>query len=307
MKLALITGGPGPEREGSLASANAVADVLTGDGIAHDYIDLCDIASVDMSQYQGAILMTHGRWGEDGRLQGYLDTLSIPYTGSPTLASAIAMHKPTTNLIASSVGMSVPASVVFTRDVSRSELAAAVERVGADAILRPADGGGSRGVLRSTNVDALMDHIAYHGVRFSEYLLCSFIAGTEVSAALIDDDGSVRGLPILATYHEGEFYDYHIKHDADQRRHECPADIPSRSSEIIVSQCSRLYTAIGLAGYARFDFIVDSSGTPWFLEVNTIPGMSRQGNLATMAAAAGISYDELVREHLVAAGLADGA
>lgn len=129
---------------------------------------------------------------------------------------------------------------------------------------------------------------------FDDYLLSSFVEGVEVTSAFVETNQKVQAFPLLATFHDGAFYDYDIKHDASSRRHVCPAPISADAELRILEAAPALYRGLALRGYARFDFIVDSRGTPWFLEVNTLPGMSRIGNLATMAQSSGMSYEDLV-------------
>jgi D-alanine-D-alanine ligase len=270
--------------------------------IPHDLLDLADIDEVDFRAYSSAVLTTHGQFGEDGLLQGFLETLGVEYTGSGVLASAIAMHKPTANLLAESAGLRVPATVVLTPNSSVDEVATAIADLSSDCIIRPSTGGGSRGVLRSADPAALADHMQQWADSFDEFLLSEFITGTEVSVALRNNSAGLQIFPILATYHDGDFYDYRIKHDAGARRHVCPADLPTSAIELIEERSAALYRKLKLTGFVRMDYLVDAAGESWFLEVNTLPGMSRQGNLATMAAAAGMTYEQLVTEFALTAG-----
>lgn len=290
----VVGGGPGPEREGSLASARDVSSALTQLGIAHEVLDLSSITGADLTRFAKLILVTHGIAGEDGTLQGYLDTLGIPYSGSGVLASALLMHKPTANLLAEGFGLRVPTTVQLRFDAGEQEIARALAKVGEDAILRPSAGGGSRGILRSGDIAAIQAHMQSLRDAFDDYLLSSFVEGVEVTSAFVETDREVQAFPLLATFHDGDFYDYDIKHDESSRRHACPAPIPAEAELRILEAAPVLYRGLTLRGYARFDFIVDNRGIPWFLEVNTLPGMSRIGNLATMAQSSGMSYEDLV-------------
>lgn len=264
--------------------------------VEHDTFDLTHIEGVVLGSYDSAVLTTHGQYGEDGILQGYLETIGVKYTGSGVLASAIAMHKPTANLVASNAGLRVPESIILPQSSTQADVEDAVAALGPDCIIRPSTGGGSRGVLRSGDAQVFREHMQSCADSFDEFLLAPFITGVEVSVGIVEVRGELRTLPLLATYHEGDFYDYRIKHDADARRHVCPADVSEAIAERIVRDSGALYMSMGLTGFVRMDFIVDDAARPWFLEVNTLPGLSRQGNLATMAAAAGMSYEQLVGE-----------
>lgn len=294
--MAVIGGGRGPEREGALISAQHVSEALTSLQVPHDLLDLADADQVDLREYSSAILTTHGQYGEDGVLQGHLEMLGVEYTGSGVLASAMAMHKPTSNLMAEAGGLLVPQTSILSPRSSLDDIMAAVARLGPDCIIRPSTGGGSRGVLRSADPGLLARHMIDWTDSFDEFMLTEFISGVEVSVALRDKGGELELFPILATYHDGDFYDYRIKHDSEARRHVCPADIEAATSRRLHRDCSTLYRLMRLTGFVRMDFLVDEVGAAWFLEVNTLPGMSREGNLATMAAAAGLTYEQLVAE-----------
>jgi D-alanine-D-alanine ligase len=294
LMVAVVGGGLGPEREGSIISAGDVHNALTTNGVKCEYVDLADIAETDMRLFDIAFLLTHGQWGEDGRLQGYLETLRIPFTGPRTLGCAMSMDKLITNALAIHSGISVPKTLVLHVESTREDVARALAQIGEDAIIRPTNGGGSLGVLRTGSPDAIVAHMRSLSDTFGAFLLTEYITGTEISAAYADRDGTITAFPLLATYHDDEFYNYRIKHDPVARTHVCPADLRETTVSRINDLCPLLYRRMNLSGFVRFDFIVDTSGQPWFLEVNAIPGMSRNGNLATMARAAGLSYDELI-------------
>ncbi len=177
-----------------------------------------------------------------------------------------------------------------------------VEAHGPRTILRPASGGGSRGVVAGDTAQDILDALRGTDWEHSDFLLSQFVVGVEVSAACIVLDGVLEHLPILQTEHDGVVYDYEAKHDQTRRRHQCPAPLDEDVAQEVRDACAGLYEALGLRGYVRFDFLVSADRVPWFLEVNMLPGMSRTGNLATMAAAAGLTFSQLVRRQLDSAG-----
>lgn len=296
--VAVLTGGQGPERSGSIASGEAAAEVLSRMSSDVSVLDIAEGAGLaDLGSYDLAFLATHGWIGEDGKLQGLLEVAQVPYTGSGVLASAIAMHKPTANIVFEQRGLHVP----VYRTVERTDAHFVGARKwaadrGFPLFAKPASGGGSLGsrILRTEeDVEELLDELAAD-LTGDEFLVSDMVVGTEVSVGLLWCRGHLRVLPILATEHDASFYDHAVKHDPSRRRHTCPAELRSEITQRVRDHARRAFHALRCHGVARVDFIVDAAGIPWILEVNTVPGMSRQGNLATMAAADGISYDEMI-------------
>ena len=292
----LITGGPGPERRGSLASAADVATALDQLGVDATVCDLDDLDHATLAEHDLAFLAIHGWYGEDGKLQGLLELAALPYNGSGVAASAVAMHKPLCNRVAAAVGLTVPRWVELTP--ARCD-AALLERFGGRLFVKPASGGGSLDAGVVDDVDALRARCAAAAAQGLELLACEHVAGIDVSVGIVECDGMPRVLPELATRHDAAFYDYAVKHDASLRRHECPSQLDCTVAQSLREQALRMYHALGCSGYMRADFLVDAAGCAWFLEVNTLPGLSRAGNLATMAAAAGWNYTELI-DHILA-------
>jgi D-alanine-D-alanine ligase len=299
---ALITGGAGPEREGSLLSGRDVETALRGCGFSVEVIDLQSVDVSTLRSAEVAFLAAHGWWAEDGKLQGLLESLHIRYTGSGVLASAAAMHKPTANTVAAAVGLHVPPWTELRLEADESSEAKRVcERLGDDLFIKPASGGGSLGARRVSGAGEL-EAILCSSKRASSLMACQYKDGLDVSVGLLQTSGRLAQLPILATEHRRDFYDYEAKHDASLREHQCPAQFDDPDTESTLGRQSRaIFSALKCSAFGRVDFLVDANGTPWFLEVNTLPGLSRAGNLATMAAAFGMSYDELVLEILSSA------
>jgi D-alanine-D-alanine ligase len=292
----LITGGSGPERRGSLASAVDVAAALEQLGVESTVCDLDDLDHAALAEHDLAFLAIHGWYGEDGKLQGLLELAALPYNGSGVAASAVAMHKPLCNRVAAEAGLAVPRWIVLTPQRCDAEL---LERFGGRVFVKPASGGGSLDAGVVGDVDELRSRCDAACGQGIELLACEHIAGIDVSVGIVECDGAPRVLPELATRHDAEFYDYAVKHDASRRRHECPSRLDAPVVQSLREQSLRMYRALGCRGYMRADFIVDADGRAWFLEVNTLPGLSRAGNLATMAAAAGWTYTELI-DHILA-------
>lgn len=291
----LITGGSGPERRGSLASAVDVAAALDQLGVDTTVCDLDDLDPSALDKHKFAFLAIHGWYGEDGKRQGLLELAGLPYNGSGVAASAVAMHKPLCNRVAAEAGLAVPRWVVLTPQRCDAELLACL---GGRAFVKPVSGGGSLDAGIVEEVDALRARCDAAVTQGIELLACEHIVGVDISVGIVECDGAPRALPELATRHDAAFHDHAVKHDASRRHHECPSRLDGAVAQALREQALRMYRALGCRGYMRADFIVDAAGRGWFLEVNTLPGLSRAGNLATMAAAAGWTYTELIERIL---------
>lgn len=298
-QVAILTGGDGRERAGSLASAQDVAEAMRCLGRRYQVIDIRNLRMFRPEQFCAAFLTTHGEGGEDGTLQGYLSKTQLPYTGSPVAASAVCMDKRLSCWIAQSLNLSLPAFMAFRPGDPLQPFEAFLSKYGS-CIVKPAHGGGSLGVAELDELAALKTYLAgIAGDRQQPFLLCERMSGIEVSCAVIKASQGIHILPLLETEFNGPIYTYSIKHTPSARKHFCPARISTRLTDTVVAHSTRFYEALGMAGYARFDFIVDErQDRAWFLECNTIPGFSRQGNLAQMAAAAGLSYEEMIDTEL---------
>jgi D-alanine-D-alanine ligase len=300
----IVTGGAGPEREGSLTSAAHSSEALCSMGFQCTVRDLNELSYSEVRQYDVVFLAIHGWYGEDGKLQGTLELAGVPYNGSGVAASAVSMHKPLCNRIAESAGLSVPAwEELNTRGPNpnpKRELEIIAQFHG-QVFLKPTSGGGSIGAGVVGDAADFTAKLSLATTKGLSMMACRRIVGVDVTVGLIEVEGDVVVLPPLATYYESEFYDYTTKHDPQLRRHECPPQMRGVTIDALRQDALRMYRAVGCRGYARVDFLVDDNGTPWFLEINTLPGLSRQGNLALMARAHGFGYDELILKILATA------
>ncbi len=249
-----------------------------------------------------AFLAIAGQWAEDGKLQGMLDSLGIPYTGSGVLASALAMHKPTAKEVVSAAGVSVLPHIPVPGNGDPECTAQACARsLGIPVILKPCSEGGSIGmqVLRGTaTLAAALAGSAGHG----EWFIEPFIAGRAVTCGVLCRAGELTALPPLETLPTtAEFYDYAAKRNPAGHVYHCPADVPEAVLAEIAQGALDVHRALRCSGYSRSDFLVTPDGEVFWLEANTLPGLSEHGNLATMASVAGISYDELIQAILAIA------
>jgi D-alanine-D-alanine ligase len=301
--IGLVTGGRSRERDRSLLSADSAADALEDLGLAYVRLDPCDQDfAAQVQQARVAFLAIAGQWAEDGKLQGLLDTLGVPYTGSGVLASAAAMHKPTAKALVSAAGVNVLPHVLIPSggqaEVTARECAG---ELGLPVILKPCSEGGSIGMRVARDPAHLAIAVAEQAGE-GEWFAEPFTSGCAVTCGVLQRGDEVVALPPLQTVPvTAEFYDYTAKRDPAGHRYLCPAHLPTAVLAQVTDDTVRAHRALGCWGYSRSDFLVTPSGEVIWLEANTLPGLSRQGNLATMAAAAGISYTDLITAILASA------
>jgi D-alanine-D-alanine ligase len=294
--IGLVTGGRSGERDRSLLSAEAVAEAFGRQGLDHIRLDpRCGDFADRIRVVDVAFLAIAGQWAEDGKLQGLLDSLGVPYTGSGVLASAAAMHKPTAKALVSAAGVKVLPHIPVPSGGDPDATARACGRsLGMPVILKPCSEGGSIGmqVFRGTRQLA---RVLADDAGQQEWFIEPFAEGSAVTCGVLQRDGRLMTLPPLQTVPAtAEFYDYAAKRDPDKHRYLCPAEVPDASLAEIARSALGAHRALRCSGYSRSDFLVSPGGEVFWLEANTLPGLSRHGNLATMASAARISYDELV-------------
>lgn len=301
----VVTGGRSAERDRSLLSGHAVHESLARQGIPHSVLDAADPSFHDrIRDAELAFLAISGQWAEDGKLQGLLEHLGVPYTGSGVLASAIAMHKPTAKRLAAAAGIPIlPDVTLRSPDEFGGGPAQVAEKcfaeLGFPVILKPASEGGSVGMSIAREITALaqrIEELSKMGEKSGEWLVEPFINGTAITCGVIERGGNPMSLPPLETIPtSADFYDYAAKRDPAGHVYRCPANIPSERLEEIADLAIRAHRALSCSGYSRSDFLILPDDSAAWLECNTLPGLSPHGNLATMAEAAGISYDELIK------------
>lgn len=292
----VLTGGVSGERDRSLLSGRTVIESLSRQGYTARQIDTAAPSFIqDLRGTDVAFLAIAGQYAEDGKLQGFLETLRIPYTGSGVLASALAMCKPAAKAVVASAGVAVLPHVLISPASGLASAGEVAERLGLPVIVKPCSEGGSIGIRLAHTAEELADLMAEPGTCAGDMLTEPFTRGQSVTVGVLENGGEPSALPVLATMPAGgaEFYDYLAKRDPARHRYECPAPLPADTARRLAAAACQAHRALGCRGYSRSDFVVTSSGVFW-LEVNTLPGLSRTGNLATAATAAGIEYDKLV-------------
>jgi D-alanine-D-alanine ligase len=290
-KVAVLFGGKSGEREVSLKSGAAVLTALKAQGIQAEAFDPAQRPLHDLEQYDAAFISLHGRFGEDGTMQGALELFGIPYTGSGVMASAIGMDKWRTKLIWHAAGITTPAFEVVS---SNSDFALIENRLGLPLFVKPANEGSSIGISKVKKAGDLKG--AYELAAKSDPLVIAeqFVGGGEFTVGILGD----KALPIERIVPANEFYDFEAKYLRDDTKYLCPCGLPAEQEAKIQAEALQAFKAIGGCGWGRVDFLMDETGQHYFLEVNTSPGMTDHSLVPMAAKAAGIPFGDLVRNIL---------
>ncbi len=274
-----------PDLEQVRASRKWKSSSLFGPGV----LDLCQMADI-------VFLALHGACGEDGRVQAALELMGIPYTGAGYLSSAISMDKDMTKRMIAGTGVSTPAWK--TAAYGPDDIEALVHETELPCVVKPVDSGSSIGVFIVHTAEELR-HALVEGLKLGgKAVIEQYVAGREVQVGILED----RSLPPIEIIPNGGFYDYENKYQPGAAVEVCPAPLDSATEQRLREATETVYRTLGLSVYSRADFILSEDGTPWFLEINTLPGMTPTSLLPQEAAAAGISYEELC-ERIVQASL----
>jgi D-alanine-D-alanine ligase len=303
LALAVLAGGTSAEREVSLNTGAQVVAALEERGHRVTQIDSADdgfIESLRAGGFAAVFICLHGRFGEDGTIQGLLELLGIPYVGSGVLASALAMDKVMSKHVFLAEGLKTPAFVVLRAGVP-ADFAAISRRLGDKLVVKPVCEGSSVGMSIVHEPGELSEAVALAFEHDDTVLIEAFVSGAEVTVGVIGNDDLIA-LPTLEVVPEHEFYDYESKYVPGMSRH----IIPARVSEGVRAECQRValaaHRALNCRGMSRTDTIVTTDDEVYVLEINTIPGMTRTSLLPDAARAAGIEFPELC-ERLVALAL----
>ncbi|MCL2656198.1 MAG: D-alanine--D-alanine ligase [Betaproteobacteria bacterium] len=297
-RVAVLMGGNSAERKISLLSGEAVLAALKAQGVDAHAFDPAEqpIWEIKRLGFARAFIVLHGRFGEDGTVQGVLETLGVPYTGSGVMASALAMDKWRTKLVWLASGVPTPRYRVLTPE---SDLAAVVDELGLPLIVKPAREGSSIGVTKVDSAAALNAAFALACKSDSLVIAEKFIAGQELTAAVLGD----RVLPLVRIEAPEGKYDYENKYFTDAVHYHCPAGIAAAVDEQICAAALRAFRVLGCRGWGRADVMLRADGSFSFLEMNTAPGMTSHSLVPMAARAAGVSFEALCLEILQGASL----
>jgi len=305
-KVGVLFGGRSAEREISLISGNGVLQALKSRGIdAHPFDpgthSLADLAA---QGFDRVFIALHGRYGEDGSLQGALEQLGIPYTGSGVMASSVGMDKITTKKLWLMEGVPTPKYATVDAD---TDLDALVAELGLPLIVKPPLEGSSIGITKVTDRNQLADAIALVASMDDAVLAEQFVTGREFTVAVLGQGAAARALPIVEIVAPEGKYDYQNKYFTDDTKYHCPAALPEELTQEIQRHAVNAYRALGCEGWGRVDVLVrESDMRPFLLEVNTSPGMTTHSLVPMAARAVGIGYEDLCVEILRSARLKMG-
>lgn len=293
-KIAVLMGGKSAEREVSLVTGEQIAKALEQKGYEVLRVDLDDsfVGTLTTSAVDAVFIALHGRLGEDGTVQGMLDVLGIPYTGSGVLASALAMDKVASKKIFSYEGIPTPEFAAIRRD-QRADAEEIMSRIGLPLVVKPSREGSAIGVSIVREEDDLAGALDEAFALDDEVLLERYVAGTEITVGVIEDP-TTRALPTLEVVPANEMYDYESKYTPGMSEHIIPARIPEQAQQLSQELAVRAHRALGCSGFSRVDLIVEPDGKACVLEVNTIPGMTGTSLFPEAARAVGIEFPDLV-------------
>ncbi|MDD2535991.1 MAG: D-alanine--D-alanine ligase [Macromonas bipunctata] len=302
-KVAVLLGGYSAEREVSLMSGAGVLAALRSQGVDAHLFDPAERDLFDLRHegFDRAFINLHGRFGEDGTVQGALELMRIPYTGSGVLPSSVAMDKVMTKRIWRAEGLPTPD---WRQVASVAETEAAFAALGAPMIVKPAREGSSLGLTKVTDAAQCAQAYALAAQHDPEVLCEQFIQGDEVTCPVLGNGAQARALPVIHIVAPGGNYDYEHKYFADDTQYIVPCDLPTGEEAAVQALVLKAYRTLGCRGWARADVMIDArTRQPYLLEINTSPGMTSHSLVPMSARAVGIGYEALCLQMLASAAL----
>ena len=297
-RIGVLMGGQSSEREVSLRTGQAVLQSLVRRGYDAVPIDVTDHLHQDLKDRKIAIafLSLHGPGGEDGTIQGFLDTIGMPYTGSGVQASAVGMHKVITKTVLAAHAIPVPAGTVVLRgDMPSLASILKAAKLKLPVVVKPASQGSTIGVTIVRHVKEWKDALTLAHRYDPDAMVEAYIPGHEVTVSILGGSaGFAKVLPAVEIVAPNGFYDFSAKYQKGKTRYLCPAPLAAKILREIGALGKRTYEVLGCEGAARVDFRITPKGRPYVLEINTVPGMTETSLLPMAAAQAGIDYDSLV-------------
>jgi D-alanine-D-alanine ligase len=299
-KVAVLYGGRSAERDVSLRTGKACADALVAKGYDVTLVDADQELAARLRELGADVVFNalHGRWGEDGCVQGLLETMGLPYTGSGVLASAMGMDKVVAKAMFQALGLAVIDYRVFPA-ARAAEITPADLPFGLPCVVKPSGEGSSVGVHLVKDAARLEDACRDAATFKGDVIVERYVKGAEVNVAVLDGQalGAIEIVPA------NEFYDYAAKYTAGTTRYFYPARIPEEHRARVMDAAARAHRGLGCAGVTRVDFIVSPDGTPYILEINTLPGMTGTSLVPKIAAGLGIAFPDLCERILESAAL----
>jgi D-alanine-D-alanine ligase len=309
-KVAVLMGGDSAEREVSLMSGTGVLNALRSQGVDASAFDPAheSLSELKSERFDRVFIALHGRHGEDGTVQGALELLGIPYTGSGVMASAICMDKVMTKRVWVAEGLPTPASVWLSRDeLTHERLRDVPDRIGLPLIVKPPREGSSIGITKVLGYSQMHEAVQL-ATQYDPDVLCEeFIEGTELTCPVLGQGADAHALPVIRIAAPDGNYDYQHKYFSDDTGYHCPSGLPPQEEAEVQRLVVAAYRALGCRGWGRADLMRRASDGRFFLlEMNTSPGMTGHSLVPMSARAAGMSYEQLCL-HLLAQAALDGA
>ncbi|AOY92670.1 D-alanine--D-alanine ligase [Cupriavidus sp. USMAA2-4] len=301
-KVGVLFGGRSAEREVSLMSGRGVLAALQSRGVdAHAFDPAVQgVAELAAAGFDRVFIALHGRYGEDGTMQGLLEQLGIPYTGSGVLASALSMDKQATKRLWMTHGLPTPR---FAMLQAGSDFTAVVAELGLPLIVKPAREGSSIGLTKVTDAAQMREAYEKAAALDRDVIAETFIDGAELTCPLVGEGDDAAALPVIRIVAPGANYDYQNKYFTDDTQYLCPSGLPEALEREVQDLAVNAYRVLGCRGWARADVMLRADGKPFLLEMNTSPGMTGHSLVPMAARAAGISYEDFVMQVLAAATL----
>jgi D-alanine-D-alanine ligase len=301
-RVALLYGGWSAEREISLKSGQAVLESLQKQGVDVEALDVDRdvISQLQTGMYDRAFIILHGRGGEDGVIQGALEVIDLPYTGSGVMASALCMDKLMTKRIWRGVGLPTPEHRLIEKDTDIDQV---ITELGLPLIVKPAREGSSIGMSKVDTAEqlpaAVTDAAAYDASVFVE----QWVVGDEYTVSILNG----RALPAIRLRTPKAFYNYEAKYQSNDTEYLCPCGLPADQEQEIQAVALKAFDASGATGWGRVDLMLDKKGQSWLIEINTVPGMTDHSLVPMAAREAGIDFDALALEILATSLDKEGA
>ena len=306
-KVAVLMGGRSGEREVSLMSGQGVLAALRARGVDAHAFDPAERPMDDLKRegFARCFIALHGRFGEDGTVQGALELLGIPYTGSGVMASSMAIDKVMTKRVWHAEGLPAPRHVLLRRgEFTAEEVDAIPGKLGLPLIVKPAREGSSLGVTKVKSADQIQSAVAAAIALDTDVLCEQFIAGDEVTCPVLGEGAGAAALPVIHIVAPDGEYDYQNKYFTDVTEYRVPCDLPAGEEAAVQALVVDAYRVLGCRGWGRVDVMIDgATRQPYLLEVNTSPGMTSHSLVPMAAKAAGTSYEDLCLELLANATL----
>ena len=306
-KVAVLLGGQSAERAISLLSGQGVLQALRARGVDAHAFDPATQPMDDLKRqgFQRCFIALHGRFGEDGTVQGALELLGIPYTGSGVMASSIGIDKTTTKRVWLAEGLPTPRYALLRRGEYDAQRVRAVAReLGLPLIVKPVREGSSLGLTKVVSADQIDAAVAQAAELDAEVLCEQFIAGDEVTCPVLGEGADARALPVIHIVAPDGRYDYQNKYFNNATEYRVPCDLPAGEEAAIQALALKAYRTLGCRGWGRLDVMIDAATRqPYLLEINTSPGMTSHSLVPMAAKATGVGYEELCLQLLAGAAL----